>query len=61
MHILITNNNISFFKNRYKIKKESFKQLTENTCEFKISKNKFEAIYKDLQRLGLNPFAYMVW
>ena len=61
MYIMITNSNIDFFKNRYKIKNENFKKLTENTCEFKITKNKFESIYNDLKRIGLNPFAIMTW
>ena len=38
-----------------------FEESSQNTCIFKISKNRFNKLFNDLRANGYNPYAFMNW
>ena len=59
MNILITNNNIDFFKSIHP--KAKIEPQTANTSVLKCSEKTFVKIRNEVRAKGINPFSVMAW
>ena len=61
MIILIAKQNEQLIQKIYPAKKLKFKEVTENTSVFTVSKNQFNKLFNVVRENGYNPYSLMNW
>jgi hypothetical protein len=61
MTILIAKQNEQLIQTIFYVKKLKFKEASENTSTFKVSRNVFCKLFNDVRENGYDPYSLMNW